>query len=311
MAEPTDLITSAFAQQLPQLAALYNSGASGQALLATLISASSIQIQKYCRRWFNSATYTEYLSGAGIPYDECVLPEFPVSAIIRVATNPVQALLVSNTNTTTNQRATVETTSTGINLRRWASAVETDNLNLLYADYPTLTTMAGAIAACGGGWTAQPLGGYSLYASADLRNPEGQVTAISGGATLELFTEELPTWQTAAMNPDGTGFAYNGTYGWRIDTGSGRLVGYFPGGRLNVRIDYTAGFSVIPADLQQATAMQVQFLYQNLSHDFNLQSEKIGPYAKTMAEAVQIPPAVKAIINPYRDLSKNFWTEKN
>lgn len=309
----SDFITSAFAQQIPQLAALY---ASSPATLSSLISSASTQVVKYCNRNFVSGSYTVYLSGAGVPYDECILPEFPVQSIQRVAANPVPALLVANTDNLTNQRATVETTSTGINLRRWASGVETDTPSILFASYVTINAVAGQINSAGGGWQATVngstgAGGYGNFPSADLRIPQGQVTCIGGGANLELFTEDLPMWVGSYVSPDATGYGFNLGYGWRIDTAAGRLKGTFPPGSLNIRVDYTAGFTTIPLDLQQAVAMQVLFMYQQTSHDFNVQSERLGPYAKTLATPLTgFAPGVLGIINRYRDFSKNFWTER-
>ena len=78
-------------------------------------------------RDFTLGSYSEYHSGGIYIREPLRLRQFPVVEITRVASNPRPALLVQNVDAITNQRATVETTTTGIRLLRVASAVTTVN----------------------------------------------------------------------------------------------------------------------------------------------------------------------------------------
>src|SRR2546421_8888481 len=136
-----DLITPSRAAQNPALAQLE---ATSPAYLASLISAASDAIRRSCARDFTLGSYTEYQSGGIYIREPLRLRQFPVTEITRVACVPRAALLVQNVDAITNQRATVETTTTGVRLMRVASAVTTVN-DLSSASYPTLASVASAI----------------------------------------------------------------------------------------------------------------------------------------------------------------------
>lgn len=235
---------------------------SNPSLLAKLLLAASAQIRRECRRDFESQSYSEFYSGSGMPYQVLILKQFPVTAIGRVASYPQEVLDIQNTARTTNQRATAAVTSTGIVLTRVASGV-TSTSTLLFATYPTIALLAAAVTALGSGWSGLAAGGYENWPSVDLRPIQGAFNALSG-ARLEAYTEDLQV-------------------NWRLREFEGILEGYFPPGRLNIRVDYTAGYSTIPEDIQEGCVQLVKDLYQDSLHDMALQSSTLGPYSKTMA----------------------------
>lgn len=292
-----DLITSDRAARLTQLAAL---NSSNPTYLASLITAASRQIEKYCHRHFPQTSYQEYFSGPAYPYDALMLKNYPVIEIDRIATCPVSVLLVQNTDNTTNQRATVATSSTGLNLVRVASAVKSTS-TLLYSDYPTITQLAGAIAGLGNGWTTQVTNSYGSYPSADLRPLQGAATALQNGAMLELYTEDLPNWGGSFVVCDPAfGWIGDGP-GWRLDAESGVLVGQFPAGRQNIRVDYTAGYAEIPDDLQEACAQHVLDLYNGSITNGNLSDVRLGNYRYSIDQVNRhsFSAKVQALLNPY------------
>src|SRR5262249_47702696 len=138
-------------------------------LLASLISATSDAIIKYCRRDFYSRDYDELYDGSGGRV--LMLRQYPIQQVKSVRYRPVTVLKVINNNTTLNQQARVQVTSLGLTLTRTASGVGTTN-NLLYTSNVTLQAMATAINALGNGWSAQVVGDsggdYGLWPSADL-----------------------------------------------------------------------------------------------------------------------------------------------
>jgi hypothetical protein len=176
-----------------------------------------------------------------------------------VAGNPRPALLVQNLDPGTNQRATLETTTSSLRLLRIASATPT-TIDLSFAAYPTIAAVAGAVNALGGGWSAQAIDQFANWPSADLRPLQGAATALYGGRQLELYTEEIRPFLSWPVG-DGLVEEWSSQAGWRLDEETGELFGRFPRGRLNIRIDYTAGFATIPQAIQEACVQLVMDLY--------------------------------------------------
>ncbi|HSZ56651.1 MAG TPA: hypothetical protein VK797_13370, partial [Tepidisphaeraceae bacterium] len=182
-----DLITSSRATQNATLAAL---NTTNPAYLSSLITAASDAVRGATHRDFSQNSYTEYYSGGIYIREPLRLRQFPVIEITRVAANPRPALLVQNLDSGTNQRATVETTSTSVRLFRIAGASPT-TLDLPFATYPTIASMAGAVNALGNGWSAQVIDQFANWPSADLKPLQGAATALYGGRQLELYTEDI------------------------------------------------------------------------------------------------------------------------
>jgi len=182
-----DLITIARAAQNPTLAAL-NAGNPGY--LAFLISAASDAVRLACRRDFTLGAYVEYHSGGIYIREPLRLRQFPVTEISRVAASPRPALLVQNVDSNTNQRATVETTSTALRLLRIASAVLTSS-DLLYATYPTIGALASAVNGLGHGWSATVRENFANWPSADFKPLQGAVSALNGGRDLDIYSEMI------------------------------------------------------------------------------------------------------------------------
>ncbi len=297
-----DLIDQARAQLNSELASLDTD------LLAALITAASNLIERYCKRTFAAGDYTEYISGAGYPYDLIRLRNFPVNSIARVAANPIGVLMITN-NPSTNQRATVATTSAGVILNRVASGVPTAN-TVTYSGNATLSALATAIIGVGGGWQATVLGGYELWPSVDIRSMQGAITAITGGACLEMFTEDLPTWGSSGSYYDPNFGWVTNEPGWRLDETSGELSGLFPAGQQNIRVDYNAGYSAIPDDVQEACVELVQDLYQTQPINSNLSSAKIGPFSYSIDQAntPELSPTIRALLSTYIDHSKTIMS---
>lgn len=285
-----DLITASRAIQNANLATLNTANPD---YLASLITAASVAIERACGRVFGTASYREYLSGPRYQGDALRLSHYPVLSISRVAACPTRALCVTNTASTTNQRATVATTDTALILYRMASGTGTTT-TLAFASYGTLATLKTAIEAAGSGWQVTVNGGYEAWPTTELAPMQGAVSAMAGtGADLEIYAEDF-------------------TMPWRLDAGSGILWGTFPHGLNNIRVDYTAGYATIPEDIQQATVLLVQHLYQLDKVQAGVQSVSIGPYSRTFAPAAAtaaMPSSVASMIARYVDHSRTVGRE--
>jgi len=302
-----DLIPPSRAAQSPALSAL---AGSNPGYLASLITAASDSIRKTCGRDFTLTTYSEYYSGGIYIREPLRLRQFPVVEITRVAASPRPALLVQNTDSVTNQRATIETTLTGLRLVRIASAIPT-TIDLPFTTYPTIATMVAAIIAQTNGWSATIRNDFTNWPSADLKPLQGAATTLNGGRDLEIYTEDLQpftAWPYSATIGEGAcDDGCQGTTGWRLDDQTGELFGRFPRGQLNIRIDYQAGFPAVPQPVQEACVQLVQDLYQAALVNHSLKKAKLGPGSielNAQAGTAAMSPKVRMLLAGYMDYSK-------
>ncbi len=279
------------------LAALASSNPS---YFASLVSAASGAIRAECHRDFTVSSYTEYHSGS--PNQGALrLRQFPVMAITRVATAAL-ALQVNNSGAFA-QRATVATTATGLTLATVSSGAAATTA-LPYTSYPTLASLAAAIAALGAGWSAQTLSGaygsFALWPSTDLKVTQGAVTALAGGAVLEIYED----YRAGGWPADGWADAAWSTApgAWRLDSQTGEVFGHWPRGQLNIRVDYSAGFAAIPDAIQEACVQLAADLYGQSQLSSSVESARLGPAAYTLntsARALARSPKIFGLIAPY------------
>ena len=304
----TDLITPSRAAQNPSLAALAQSN---PAYLDSLITAASDAIRRACGRDFSLGSYSEFQSGGIYIRQPLRLGQFPVVEITRIAAHPLPALLVQNVDTVTNQRATVETTSVAVRVTTVASAV-VSTVDLAFATYPTIAALAAGLDTLGHGWSATVWGNFGAWPSSDLRPLQGAATALLGGRSLEMYTEAIEPYAAwPGAGPDAFwDDAYAGGMGWRLDADTGEVFGRFPRGQLNLRVDYQAGFSVIPQAVQEACAQLAQDLYQAGLVNNTLKKATLGPSSvelKTSAATATFSPKVRLLLAPYRDYAKTIF----
>jgi hypothetical protein len=300
-----DLITLARSKQ----AILSITDSTYDALLTTLITAASDAIEKYCRRPFFSHSRDELYDGNGDR--RLLLREYPIQQVASVRYRPVTVLKVQNTDTVTNQRATVAVASTGLTLLRVASGVSSTDVSVTFAGNPTLAAVANAVNALGNGWSAQVVGDandYGKWPSADLYvapsygdgvQSQGALTARGQNAEIKLHTYELAGYQ---WDPRG----------WLL-----RAIPYtdpelihpedliWPVGVNNFRVQYTAGYTTIPEAVQEACAEWVAALFFSASRDPALVHQAVSGalnqvWAAGGGSAAQPPNVVARLLAPYR-----------
>jgi hypothetical protein len=285
-----DLITNARAKvNLP------NTTTDNDNTINTLISACSKAVQRYCRRDFTATSYDELYSGNG--QRRLVLREYPLLSVESVRYRPVTVLKIQNTATSTNQQARVTVTATGLQLLRVASGVKAVDTSVTWASNLTLTAVATAVNALGNGWSAQVIGDYANWPSADLRTPQGALTAWGQFAELKMHTYEL------------AGYQIDERRGWLL-----RAIPYtdpellhpedliWPVGINNFRIQYTAGYNTVPEDVQEACAQWVAKLFFTTMRDPGLARQTIEHSGSYLVESLTAhPPGDLAILlAPYR-----------
>jgi len=185
-----DLITSARAQQNINQASF--SGAETNTI-ATLVTAVSQAVRRYCRRQFDVETFDELYSGTG--NYRLLLAQYPIVSVARVAGWP-RAVITLRNSSGNNQRATVAVTATGLSLTTVASGVSSTDTSVTWASYPTIQAVANAVNALGNGWSASlPNSTYALWASSDLRSIQGALNAMNFSAPLRIHADELADYE--------------------------------------------------------------------------------------------------------------------
>jgi hypothetical protein len=300
-----DLITLSYCKQnIPAI-----TDTSQDSLLAGLITACSVAIEKYCRRDFYVRAYDELYSGDGDR--RLLLRQYPLQSVQSVRYRPTTVLKVTNTNVN-NVQARVSITSTGLTLFTMNAGIGTTSTSVTFASYATLTAVANAIVALGNGWSAQVTGdsvNYGSWPSADLYWPtsfgqglssQGALQCVAGSfAELKMHTYELAGFQWDAR-------------GWLL-----RAIPYtdpelvhpedliFPVGINNFRVQYTAGYNPIPEALQQACAQWVSMTWYATQRDPALREQRTAGTTQDWEAAagpdVSLPPAqILPLLLPFR-----------
>lgn len=266
--------------------------------ISALVTACSKAIKKYCRREFDSQTFDELYDGNQSV--RLALRQFPIISIARIAYGPSAVLRITNTSSS-NQRATVAVTSSGISLVRVASGTVTTDTSIVFATYATLGTVATAINALGNGWAAAVTSTtYTDWPSADLRLVQGALNAKNVYASILLHTSELSSY---GMN-EKTGILFRDTLSDAdVQFDSDDCQAWF-GGRNYWRVIYTAGFATVPEDVQQACAEWVASQFWATKRDpgiLNVFTSGTGTsYQGKPGTGAGIPDGIRSTIEQYR-----------
>jgi hypothetical protein len=280
-----------------------------------MIAACSDAIRKYCRRDFGVNSYDELYNGTGDR--RLLLRQYPVQSVEAVRYRPVTVLKVINNNTALNQQARVSVNSTGLILTRVASGVRSSDASVTFSANPTLNAVASAVTALGNGWSAQIVGDsgqgsgtgdYGLWPSADLyvKPSYGDGTFSQGGLTARgQFAElKMHTYELAGFQWD--------PRGWLL-----RAIPYtdpellhpedliWPIGINNFRVQYTAGYALIPDAIQEACAEWVTDLWFRTQRDPSLLSQSFSgaitqSWGAQTATSLKPPTYIARLLAPYR-----------
>jgi hypothetical protein len=280
-------------------------------LLATLITAASRAVMRYCRRDFTQTSYDELYNGTGDR--RVILRQYPLISVQSVRYRPVTVLKLIN-NLANTPIARVSVTSTGLNLQTVTAGVSTMQ-TVAFAGNASLVALQAAVNALGNGWTAQGTG-YDQWPSADLYSPngisgssganpttQGALTAAGQNAELKMHTYELAGYQ---LDP---------RRGWLL-----RAIPYtdpellhpedliWPPGINNFRIQYPAGYATIPEDVAEATAQLVVTLFTNRqTNQFFAAASVAGLQSQTLLNTNMLPSFVRALLAPYRNFRVAGW----
>jgi hypothetical protein len=303
-----------------------------RAIVPALITAASREVARFCGRPIAAGTYTEIVGPEGTRLDRgepavARLSYFPVIDVIRCASGRTTALLVRNTDTTTNQEAALQFTTagdveyfdlvyTGIKLVRTASGAVSSETVAWPASppYMTIAQLAAAIGGLGAGWRATAQASAASRPDLSLlpvnylvgvREPKN---ALGPGAALDVFSGPPPSYDIDRR----TGLLrYYGCAGWGTAAGAwgdpfGASWADGAAGAWDdapqIQVTYTAGFATIPENLQRTCAELVKASLERLGTDSLIQSESAGSYHYTVRESVAtLPDWAFQVLSVYKD----------
>ncbi len=311
---PPDLITYDFAEGYCSVLGLTDAQ---RDQLPSLVAAASMAVRRFCQdRNFDQRTYTEF---HGVSLNGQIrLLQPPVQIVQRVQGQPALALTVSNTSTAVQAAqvyfaytgvwqgyATNAQTPTGITLSSVSSGVVTTS-TVSFVTSQTITALAVLINAVGGGWVATADSVLGLWPVTELDGGYvGQGAAAgafpSGGAQFDVL-----------QDLDLSGFRLDTRRNGFLQVGrQGTLANQWgPGGDLfwnnaswcgRVKVTYVGGETVIPMQVQIATAELVKFMLYVMKTDTILESETAQEYTYKLCTKMlgAIPPQVAQALAPF------------
>jgi hypothetical protein len=290
-----DLITNSRARvALPSAA---GNGTSDDTAINYLITAASRSIMRYCKRCFVSDTYDELYNGRG--EKGLFLRNYPIESVQSVRYRPVTVMKITRTDSSTSTpQARVEVLSTGLRLVRVSSGVKTTTTaGLTFSGNVTITALGAAVNAADDGKWQWSSTGYDTWPSVDLYVPNGSTTDLEGNETTTAGQGALQC--VAGSFAELKMHTYE-LQGYQINARQGELLRaipytdpellhpedlVWPVGVNNFRIQYTAGYSTVPEDVQEACAQLVAYHF------------RLGPRE---TPDVFIPPIIAEYLDQYR-----------
>ena len=278
-----------------------------QASLPGLIEAASLMAEKYCNRHFAQNDYVEFRNGT--LDNSLILFNFPVNSISRIAANLDTVMVIKNNNSA-HQRAMASLLTTGtqydgwtvqgVNLTWIASGVPGSQLFPL-SSYPTFDSLRTAIDAFGNGWSANVDTLYTLWPTSDLYPIKGSSSAKGSGCQLQIHKSDLSDFdvdpaigEVRVSDWFGASFYSYTNYPWVSPWGS-------PGWR-SVRVEYNAGYAVIPDDIQEAVCLIAKMLFDIHANSMVATRVKLFDYEIELKPLLNsIPESARTILALYKD----------
>lgn len=250
-------------------------GVTKDALINSLIPQVSDMIETYCQRHFNLTTYKDWVYPIGGKY--LYLPEYPITELKRVVEEKELVFKITNTSTDA-VSATAQITLTEMHLNIYGGAnAGSDALTL--SAYATLTLFQAAVTALAKNWTMTISSGCAAYPVSEL--------LTGGGNALSSYSVGgyIPRPPYVDVEID-------------RDSGQVRALETFPRNRLWV--EYIAGYTTIPADLELICIKMIADLVNLSGKDTSVKSEKWPHYSYILNDTL----LMNGVLEQYRnDLS--------
>jgi hypothetical protein len=281
------------------------------AALPFMLQKATETIRRHCNRVFTRRTYTEYLSPS--LEGEIMLREMPINKVTRIQRTPTTAITIT-ADPATYQVAYVDYSSvdlalpnpydvayTGIVLNAFSSGVAS-NVPILFAGLTTINDLAAAVDAVSG-WKATVAGNYGLLPVSELYCDGNSQGALDDGMQICVFAEDVSESRldrrTGLIQMPRYGRNFGPPFNWsflgwddQYDVTCDDLV----------RVTYDAGFTVVPAVIQEAAVELAKVYFDRSDVDYAVKKESTGYYSYELNEniSLSIPDPIRQDLAPYR-----------
>lgn len=235
--------------------------------LSLLIARAQDEIERFCRRKFEAADYTEIYDGDGTPY--LLLHHYPVITIYSIAVGKRECLYLTNTS---EDAYFAYAAKSGTNL--YLTVLGGPNSGELVIDLTGYDTIGDLIASVSeSGWTA-----ISAGTDTDKLSPTEILDSDSTNTCLNR--------QAAMYAPNIADVEFS------CDTEKGILKCFetLPNGFQNIYVKYRAGYTELPADLTGICCDLVKSYIDNQTINQSMQSESLGDYSYSIKD--NVPSAI-------------------
>ena len=243
-------------------------------ILEQAIDRASKIVEGYCGRKFVEQTYREFYDSFGA--HRLTLKQRPISKVLFVGAATQSVLSVQLTDATA-IFGSVSIDDDHLHVTKVSSTGSETTTTISFASHDTTTELASQISA---------ISGFSAQALVAI--PSFHLQRIAGA---ELMNRTVLV----------EGFV-EGIYDYLGNLDAGILYGSWLSQYQSVLVRYTAGYSTIPFDVQEATMMIASRIYNGRKRDPGLSSESLGGYSYSARGSIDIDAEAKEILRPYRGL---------
>jgi hypothetical protein len=268
------------------------SGSTDDTILEKCIDRATAIIESYCDRKLKARTFHEFLMPEG---DRTVkTEEFPIVSIDTIAFGSQTSFTIESDTASTDVVATVGFDGSSLRLYKVASNGTETTVTLDASDHATTSSLVNHINSSVSGWSA------TLTKNAYTRSLYrfGGRGVIDAPAQLEFprdnVSEYRVDFETGRIHITADRFP-----GIRSDD---TQANRFPDGFFPVFIQYAAGFSTIPDDLQQVGLEVAGDLFRERLQDRTLSAESLGDYSYTQAAIADLLAERVAKLDHYKEI---------
>lgn len=247
-------------------------GGSNDAILEACIDRASTWVESYCGRRFTDQRAQEVYDSFG--HDRIVLRNPPAAKVYFVGGTKQTVLSVYSTVPSDSFVSVSNDGSTMYLNRRDSNGSETVT-TLSFATYDTTNELATAITAVTG-----------FRATANLNIPSIYLDGVAG-RDLRVSGCLLQGWVYALTD-----------YG--IDPDKGIIYGDTLTAYQSIMVDYTGGYTTIPADVVYATLTVAGRFFRDRTRDSGVASESLGGYSYSRRAASEQQQEIRELLSAYR-----------
>lgn len=263
-------------------------GTADDAVLESAIDRATEIIERYCDRKFKSRTFYEWCEPNASKV--MTVENRPITSVNTISYASRQTMIVSSDTSGTDVLATIGNDGDSLRLHKIASNGTTTTVDLSFETYPTTSALVTQINSSISGWSA------SLQFNAYSRTiyKFGGRGVIDATGTIE--------------------HAYDNVSDYRIDYESGEIfigsdgfgnvwrANYFPRGFRPVYVEYVAGYSTIPADLELTAIEMAADMYRERKQDRTLGGESLGDYNYSRISVAELLSARWEKLQAYKEV---------